>query len=469
MKKNDIVRLEITGLNSEGNGVGRYEGIVVFIPLSAVGDVLDVRILKVKNSYAYGRIEKIIYPSKDRIDLDCGVFSRCGGCVFRHISYKAELAAKQQFVEDAFTRIGNLSPEFLPIIANPELLYYRNKVQFPVGCGADGKMIYGMFAGRSHRIIPCTGCKLFPEIFTEIADHITAFCCKNNVPPYSEETCTGVLRHICIRKGYHSGEIHVTLAAAKNPGGVFSELGAELVRNFTKITGVTLNINNAKTNVILSEKPETLLAGKPVLNDTMSGKTVEISPKSFYQVNTLMAEKLYDIAASFADCTGKTLLDLYCGVGTIGLSMSDNAKEIIGVEIVESAVENAKRNALLNNAGTMRFICADAAKATEQLAAENIAPDVIILDPARKGCSTPTLDNILSFNAPKIVMISCNPSTAARDCAYLSSKGYQVEKVQPVDLFSRTGHVETVVILSHKKTDSVINVKVELGECFEAF
>lgn len=450
MNKNDICTLEITSISNDGAGVGRDEdGKVVFVPMTAVGDVCRVKILKAKSSYSYGKIEEILTSSPDRTENDCPVFGRCGGCTLRHISYEAEARAKEGFVRDAFTRIGGLEPEFLPFIKNDNIERYRNKAQYPIGKDKEGNVICGFYAPNSHRIAPCGDCVLQPEIFSEIVSYIREYIQNNKLSVYNEAENKGVMRHICLRKGHYSGEINVTLVARRKIPEL-QRLSKELMARFHDIKGVALNINKQDTNVIMGEE-EILLAGTSEILDTMCGNTVSVSPKSFYQVNTPMAEKLYGVAKEFAEPKGKVIADIYCGIGTIGLSMAGEAERVIGVEIVESAVQNARKNAEMNGFDNAEFYCSDAEGAAEIIKKAGFKPDVIILDPARKGCEGGTLESIAALGAESIVMISCNPATAARDCKVLSGLGYECRKVRGVDLFSRTGHVETVVMLSRKK------------------
>ncbi len=446
MKKNDVIDLEITALTSEGSGIGRADGMAVFVPFTAVGDVIECRILKVLKSYAYGKIERIITPSRDRIENDCPVFGKCGGCVYRHISYQAELAAKERIVRDAFERIGGLSPEFLPICGSERVDGYRNKLQMPLAKTGDGEIVSGFFSERSHRVVPVEHCRLQPERFSEIVAFIKEQLKTLKISVYNEQDNRGVMRHIFLRCGHYSGEVCAVLVA-KRKIPEMTKLAAALTNRFPEITGVVLNVNPDRTNVILGER-EVLLSGKAAISDTMCGVKVEISPKSFYQVNTPAAENLYRQAAEFAEPQGKTVLDLYCGTGTIGLSMANAAKKIIGAEIVPEAVENAKRNARNSGFENAEFICADASDAAEELAEKGLAPDVIMLDPPRKGCDDKTLSACIKMRPERIVMISCNPATAARDCKFLSENGYAVERVRSFDLFPRTRHVETVVLLS---------------------
>lgn len=448
MNKNEIHQAEITSLTNEGMGVCRIEGKVVFVPFTAVGDVCDVKILKAKDSYCYGKIENIITPSKDRIESDCTVFGKCGGCCFRHIDYESELAAKEGFIKDAFTRIGKLSPKFLPIVKNENIYRYRNKAQYPLGKDKEGQAVCGFYASNSHRIVPCGDCMLQPEIFSEISAFVMSFIRENKLSVYNESEHKGVLRHICIRKGHYSGEISVVIVA-KRKIPEMQKLAKAVMEQFPAVKGVVLNINKEDTNVIFGEE-EIVLTGVSEITDTMCGNTIKISPKSFYQVNTPMAERLYGIAKEFAEPEGKVLADIYCGIGTIGLSMAKEAKKIVGVEIVESAVENAKENALLNGFDNAEYYCADADNAADILKKNGVKPDVIILDPARKGGEKKVLEDLAELGADRIVMISCNPATAARDCGILEELGYRCEKVRGVDLFSGTQHVECVVLMSRE-------------------
>lgn len=445
MQKNDIIELEITALTSEGSGVGKYEGMAVFVPKTAVGDVIEARIVKVLKSYAYARIERVITPSPDRIENDCPAFGKCGGCVYRHISYAAELAAKAQIVRDAFERIGGLSPEFLPIVGSELTERYRNKLQMPLARLEDGEIVSGFFSERTHRVVPVEDCRLQPEIFSEIVSFVKQMCAKLKISIYNEQKHEGVLRHFYLRKGNKSGEICAVIVARRNVP-EFKKIAAELMRKFPEIKGVVLNLNPDKTNVILGEREVTLL-GSADISDEMCGVRLDISPKSFYQVNTPQAERLYKQAAEFAEPGGKTLLDLYCGIGSIGLSMASRAKKIIGAEIVPEAVENARKNALQSGFQNAEFLCADAAEAAERLAEGGLAPDVILLDPPRKGCGAETISACVKMSPERIVMISCNPATAARDCKLFSESGYKIEKVRAFDLFPRTRHIECVVKL----------------------
>ncbi len=452
LAKNDIITLEITALTNEGSGVGHYKedssdglGMAVFVPMTAVGDVISCRVVKVLRSYAYGRVEGILTASPDRAEDGCPVYAKCGGCCFRHISYEAELRAKQGFVQDAFTRLGGLSPEFLPIQGSESPEGYRNKLQMPVS-KQDGRTVCGFYSERSHRVVPVDKCALQPELFAEITRFVTEQADRLRISVYNEEKHEGVLRHIYLRRGHYSGEVCLCLVARRKVP-EFERLAKAAAERFPEITGVVLNINRDRTNVILGEE-EQVIFGRAEIKDTMCGVNVEISPKSFYQVNTPAAEALYRQAAEFAQPEGKLLLDLYCGAGTIGLSMAGKARRLIGAEIVPQAVENARENAERNSVKNAEFICADAGQAAQQLERSGESPDVIILDPPRKGCSEDTLTACAGMQPERIVMISCNAATAARDCKRLAELGYTAAIVRPFDLFPRTSHVECVVLIN---------------------
>lgn len=445
MRKNQIAELKITDLTADGNGVGKYEGMAVFVPGTAVGDIIEVKIVKVLKKYSFGIVNKIIEPSKDRVESDCPYFPKCGGCSFRHISYDAELRLKEKIVYDAFTRMAKIKCEFQPILGCENIDGYRNKAQYPVS-ESDGKLICGFYAKRSHRIIGSPYCRLLPEELCSIAEYIVNYCEANNVKAYDEAANKGLLRHIYLRKAWATGEIMVCLVAAEKSD--FGDLCAELTKKYKAVKCVVVNVNPDNTNVILGKNTYSLFGGKKI-TDIMCGNVISIAPEAFYQINTPQAQKLYSIAKDYAQPDAdKILLDLYCGAGTIGLSMADSIKKLIGVEIVPQAVKNARENAVGSNIQNAEFICSDAGTAAENLLKCGISPDIVIMDPPRKGCDFPTLDSVIKMNPEKIVMISCNPSTAARDCAYLQKYNYICTKVRAVDLFPRTGHVECVVLMS---------------------
>ena len=447
MKKNDIIRLEITDVTGEGNGVGRHDGMAIFVPFTAAGDVIDCRVVKVMKNYAYGIIETVVKASKFRCDPACDVFKKCGGCAFRHFEYAEELAAKQRFVEASFERIGKLSVPFEGILGCDRLDSYRNKAQYPVGTDENGRLVCGFYSRRSHRVVDYTDCALQPHVFGEIVRAVLSWCNDHRVPAYDELTGKGLLRHIYLRRGEHSGEIMLCLVVTRLNGCDFSPLAKQITEHFPDVKSIVLNLNDKNTNVILGQTCKTIF-GTDFITDTMCQKTFRISPLSFYQVNTRQAERLYGIAREYADLEpGETLLDLYCGVGTIGLSIVGEDNRLIGVEIIPSAIENAKQNAALNRIENAEFFCGDAGEVAKKLLSRGEAPDVIIADPARKGCDALSIESILKMAPKRIVMISCNHATAARDCAALTEGGYRIVKGRAVDLFPRTTHVECVLLL----------------------
>ena len=451
MKKNDEFELEITGMTAEGSGVGHKDGMAVFVANTAVGDTVLAHAIKVKKTYAIAKAMQILTPSADRVEVDCPVFNLCGGCVYRHINYEAELKIKQQRVDDAFKRIGGLDVKLQPIVGSDKTDFYRNKAQLPVG-SENGKAKTGFYSFHSHNIVDCGCCKLQPEIFSAIAENFRAWANENKIPIYDEATHKGLVRHLYIRASKDCKNVSVcivingnTLPEAESLWQSLSPLG---------VTGLSININREKTNVILGDTIKELY-GKAYIEDSLLGTSFEISPLSFYQVNRDQTEKLYSIAAEYAALTPDTvLLDMYCGVGTIGLTMAKKVKELMGVEIVEPAIEDAKKNAALNSITNARFICGDASKAADKLKAEGIKPDVIILDPPRKGCDEALINTVAEMSPERIVYVSCDPATLARDCAVFKTLGYNIAEkadgthfITPVDMFPRTAHVETVALL----------------------
>lgn len=463
LKKNQIEEAEITAMSSDGNGIAKIDGMVVFVPYTAVGDKLKIRIVKVQKNYSFGIIEEILEPSPDRVDDHCPVYKKCGGCAFRHISYEAELRHKAEFVQSNLRRLGGLDPVMLPITPSPLVQGYRNKAQYPIR-EYDGKIEAGFFAKRSHRVISCASCDLQPAFFEQILEYTEQFLEEYHISAYDEQTGKGKVRHLYIRYGEVSGEVMVCLVVNSERLPHAAEYVEGLLKVCPQVVSVVLNINREQNNVILGQKCITLY-GKDTIEDTLCDVRFELSPLSFYQVNRQAAEKLYRLAAEMAQFEGNELLiDLYCGAGTIGLSMTSNVRELIGVEIVPDAVENAKENAKRCGVENARFICADAKEAAAQLAAENLHPDVIVVDPPRKGCDLEVLQAISAMAPKRLVMISCNSASLARDCKELEALGYHLEKAAPVDLFPRTTHVETVVLLSKLNTKQHIEVELNLDE-----
>ena len=449
MKKNDIVKLKITSATAEGSGVGKTEdNIVVFVPMTAIGDEIEARILKVKKTYAFGKIEKIITPSSARISPDCPNFSKCGGCVWRHISYDEELKIKSQKVRDAVERIGGISTEFRPIIGSERVNRYRNKAQLPIGRDREGGAVLGFYAFHSHRIIDCDDCALQPEIFKTVMDVTRDFIERTNTDIYDESTGKGRLRHLYIRLGEVTNELMVCYVV--NGNGLKQEdmLVKMLRESLPNLKTVVFNSNREKTNVILGNKNR-VAYGKGYITDVLCRLKFKISPFSFWQVNRAQAEKLYSKAKEYAKLSGdEVLLDLYCGTGTIGLTMAQDCKQLVGVEIVEDAVNDAKANAEANEINNARFICADAPTAAEQLRKEGTAPDVVILDAPRKGCGEELVKTIRKMNPKRVVYVSCDPATLARDLKYFSENGYITHEVTPCDMFPRTAHCESVALLT---------------------
>lgn len=444
MQKNSEFIIEITDVTEQGYGVGKADGIAVFVPGTAVGDKVKVHIVKVKKNYCFAKVIQIVEPSSDRIEQDCTVFSKCGGCVFRHINYESELKIKQKRVEETMRRIGNVHLKSQPILFG-ECARYRNKAQYPVENGGE----VGFYAVHSHRIVPINDCLLQPKEFSDIAQVLKDYMNKFSITAYNEQTGKGIIRHLYIRKATATNEIMVSLVinAKKIPYLDY------LVQSFKDILGESfksfvLNINTEKTNVILG-KENIIIYGDGYISDILRDNKIRINPLSFYQVNRNMAEVLYKKAEEYLNPKDKNILDLYCGAGTIGLSFAKKAKSIIGVEIIPQAIEDAKFNAALNGIKNARFICADAAKAAQILRDEQINVDAIVLDPPRKGCDKELLCIIADDFAPEsIVYVSCDVATLARDIKILLEKGYKVVEYTPVDLFPRTSHVETVAHLT---------------------
>ena len=467
LQKNQIISLTIQRLSGDGSGVGHWEGEAVFVPGTAPGDQIQARIVKDCKRYAFGIVDTLETASPDRIPVDCPVAGPCGGCSLRHLRYQAELQAKEDSVADAFRRIGGLDVPIQPILPSPEVDRYRNKVQYPVGKDKNGHLCIGFYAGRSHRIVPCADCKLQPAVLNEIGNTLCGLLEQYGIQPYDEQSGKGLVRHIFLRRGAHSGQIMVCLVCTRPSLPHADEIVRQLCSRFDAIRTILINVNQEKTNVILGLKNQ-ILYGSGFIEDTLCDVPVQLGPLSFYQVNTPGAEQLYKVAAAYAAPTpDDLLLDLYCGMGTIGLSMVQHCRELIGVEIIPEAIESAKANASrmgADVAAKSRFFCADAGQAASRLASEGLAPDIIVVDPPRKGCDQATLSAIIKMAPRRLVFVSCNPATAARDCAILAQSGYSVDKVQPVDMFPRTGHVECVISLSQQYPDDHIEFSLDLDE-----
>ncbi len=446
--KNDIINLEITDITPEGFGVGRLDGKVYFVSDTAVGDKIEALVLKELKNRSFAKVQKISTPSPFRVQSDCDVSQKCGGCVFRHISYNAELDLKRSFVRQCFSRIGGMDIKVNETVFD-DISEYRNKVQYPFAPDVNGKATFGYYAKRSHRIVPHSHCPLQERIFTEIGE----FCAKTadslGISAYNEETGKGELRHLVMRKN-RKGEILVCIVSAVRSNKL-KKLCYILNDEFSRIIGVHLNVNKRRDNVIFGEETE-LVCGESALTDTLCGKTFELSPRAFYQVNANMAEKLYLKAKELAGlgAEGKIVLDLYCGAGTIGLCLAGENDKLCGVEIIEDAIVNAKKNGLLNGRSEENtlFVCGDASVGVEECRKKFGNPQIIIVDPPRKGLDKEVINTVADAKPEKIVYISCDPATLARDCALFAELGYVTNEATPFDLFPRTGHVETIVLLA---------------------
>lgn len=448
MRKNDDIQLNITGMTADGSGVGRVDGMAVFVPQTVPGESVTAHVIKVQKNYAIAKLVSVENPSPDRIEEDCEVGRSCGGCCYRHLSYEAEKKAKYQRVVDAFRRIGGLDVTVEPLVGAPAVNGYRNKAQYPVGLDQKGNPVFGFYANHTHRVVPCKHCHLQPEFFDAILETISEWMKENRVPVYDETAHRGLVRHVYLRYAETTGEVLVLLVINGKSVPHEQDLVTALREVQPSIVGIGLNINELDTNVVLGNETKWLF-GRNYMMDELGGIRVKISPMSFYQVNHAMAEKLYQKAAEFADADGAVLVDLYCGAGTIGLSMAQKAKQLIGVEIVPQAVEDAEFNAEENGIHNAEFICADATEAAKQLAKRGISADVVIVDPPRKGCTPELIHTIAKeFDPKRVVYVSCDPATLARDAKLFDELGYRVQSIVPFDLFPRTLHVETVCLLT---------------------
>ena len=447
IKKNEKIELLIESLTSEGSGLGRYNGIAVFVRGTVPGDRIIAHIIKVSKNYAVGIIDEIIEPSPERIEPDCAVSQKCGGCSFRNMTYEEELRYKLSRVQDAITRIGHIDFSVERIIGADSTNFYRNKAQYPV-CIENGELTAGFYAYKSHRIIPCRDCRLQPIEFEKGIGAFEKWVKKNHITSFDEKTGKGLLRHIYFRKAFGTGEIMACAVINGNDIPDKEYLVSELQQAFDDLKSVVININKKNTNVILGEQTKTVW-GSDKICDILLGKKFVISPQSFYQVNHDQCEKLYSVVGEYADLSGsETVVDLYCGAGTIGLTLADKCKELVGIEIEPSAIENAKENAKINGVENASFICADAFDGAKEMEKRGLKPDLVIVDPPRKGCQKELFDIIENMGASRIIYVSCDSATLARDLAILKEKEYTLQRLTAVDMFPRTPHVETVVLLS---------------------
>lgn len=454
LKKNDVYEMKITGMTAEGQGVGHEpNGLAVFVPGAAVGDTLSVRIVKPLKKYAFGRIEAVLQPAPTRVQPDCPVCAQCGGCVYRHIAYDEELRVKRQLVDDCLRRIGGLSLQTEEILCArtadgaPIQNGYRNKALYPLA-RVKGRAMVGFYAVHSHRVVPTEHCPLAPAVFDRAAAAVCRFLDERNVSIYNEETGEGLVRHLYLRHAEANGGVLLTLVLNGDRLPQSDRFVETMRRAVPELRGILLSVNRERTNVVLGKRFIPLW-GDDALEDTLCGLKFRLAPNAFYQVNRRGAELLYAKAAEFAGLRpDDALLDLYCGAGTIGLSMANRVSRVVGVEIVPEAIENARANAARNGIENASFFCADAGAAAQRFLQEGLRPTVAVVDPPRKGCGEDALRALAEMAPERIVYVSCDPATLARDCARMRELGYVAVRAAAVDMFPRTGHVETVCLLS---------------------
>ena len=448
MNKNEIVRLEIEDITEDGLGLGRADSMAVFVKDTVIGDVVDAKIVKVKKTYAFGRMERIVTPGSCRVKPACPDAARCGGCQLQAMSYEMQKTYKEDRVRNALKRIGGFSDlQILPIDGADHLWHYRNKAQYPVGRGKNGEIVCGFYAARTHTIIDRRDCALQSPENVEVLDMILDHMGKYQIRPYDEETGTGLVRHILIRNAANTKERMVCLILN---GKTMPEMEilADRLMQLRGMAGISINLNTKQTNVILGDKTF-VVAGKGYLEETIDDVRYQISPASFFQVNSEQTQKLYRHVLEYAAPEGnETIWDLYCGTGTISLFLAKKAKYVIGVEVVEEAVKNAVSNASLNGINNVCFIAGKAEEILSGKAGKELPDaDVVVVDPPRKGCDRKVLDTILAVRPKRIVYVSCDPATLARDLKYLCETEYRIQIVKPVDMFPMTVHIETIVLL----------------------
>jgi len=451
-KKNDIIETIIEDISETGEGIGKTDGFTWFIKDTVIGDKVEAKVMKTKKSYGFARLERIITPSPARIEPRCPVARQCGGCQLQAMSYEEQLKYKERKIYNNITRIGGFkNVPMLPIMGMDEPWRYRNKAQFPWGVDKEGNIIAGFYAGRSHTIIGCDDCLLGVEENREVLQRIKSHMEKHGLRPYDESSHKGLIRHTLIRKGFKTGEIMVCQVI----NGRSLPHKDELVKTLLEIpemTSISININTEQTNVILGNKIENLY-GPGYITDYIGEVKYRISPLSFYQVNPVQTEKLYGTALEYAGLTGgEVVWDLYCGIGTISLFLAQKAKKVYGVEIVPQAIEDARENARLNGIDNVEFFVGKAEEVLpEQFEKNHVYADVIVVDPPRKGCDEMCLETIVKMAPERVVYVSCDSATLARDMRYLADRGYEVAKVRGCDMFGWSSHVETVCLLSRIK------------------
>ncbi len=476
MQKNDTAVIEITDIGTDGAGIGKADGYTLFVKDAVIGDIAEVKVMKAKKNYGYARLMKVVEPSKYRVQPRCAFARRCGGCQIQEMSYDRQLAFKEQKVRGNLERIGGFSPEFIDGIMDPAAgmehpFGYRNKAQFPFGTDKEGNPVVGFYAGRTHDIIANTDCALGVPVNQEILEIILKFMKENSIPAYNEKTGQGLVRHALIRYSFSTKEIMVCLVI----NGTRIPHAEKLIGALTELPGmtsITISANTRRDNVIMGNTC-VVLWGQGYITDYIGDIKYQISPLSFYQVNPVQTETLYSLALEYAELNGsETVWDLYCGIGTISLFLAKQAEKVYGVEIIPQAIEDARTNVKINGIGNAEFFVG---KAEEVLPAyydryaqehngETARADVIVVDPPRKGCDAALLDTIVRMEPEKVVYVSCDPATLARDLKILCENGYELKKIRAVDMFPMTVHVETVVLLSKLNTKQHIEVELNLDE-----
>lgn len=461
--KGQVYEIAIESLGNSGEGVGRYEGFTVFVPFALPGERISARITLVKKNYAVGALVEILKPAPYRVEPTCPVYGTCGGCQLQHVTYEEQLRLKTQKVRDIMERIGKTNPDLVqPALGPDNPWHYRNKMQIPVGADSAKGAVLGFYAMGSHDIVPCTNCAIQNDGNNQIVAVCERLIRETGLMPYNEVTAEGMIRHIIGRIGEKGWMVIIVSTAKTLPQAEYWV--SEIRKNLPQVTSIVLNHNPRKTNIIMG-RDCTLLWGDETIRDTIDDLKFRLSPHSFFQVNPEQTLVLYKKALEFANLTGEeTVIDAYCGTGTISLFLAKQAKHVIGIEIVEPAIVDAKANAERNGITNVEFIAADAAKEMPNLVKRGVKADVVVFDPIRAGCKEEVLKAAASMKPKHMVYVSCNPASMARDIVVLRGLGYEVETVQPVDMFPMTAHVETVALLSKLDVDKHIDVEIELDE-----
>ena len=454
VNKNKEYIVDIIDNGFDGEGIAKIDNFTIFIPNSIKGEKVKILIVKVLSSHAFGKIIDVIQKSKNRTESDCSTYKRCGGCSLRHINYSETLNMKRNSVQSLANKMLNTKIKVENTVGMENPYHYRNKAQYPVGIDKSGNPVIGVFANRTHEIIPIEKCLIQDEQTEEIAKYIVNYITRNNISIYNEKTRKGLVRHIVTKIGKRTNEIMVILVINGNEFPDENKLVEELTSKFTNIKTIIKNINKKNTNVILGEKNVTIY-GNGYIKDKLGDLTFKISPASFYQVNPSQAEKLYKIGVDAADITKEDVVfDLYCGIGTISLFMAQYAKKVYGIEIVEQAVKDAIENAKMNGINNAEFIAGDVENVLDDLInVQKIMPDIVMVDPPRRGLDKTSIKNMLEIKPKKIVYISCNPATLMRDLKELEG-AYEIKSIKPVDMFPFTGHVECVALMGRKDNES---------------